>query len=127
MILERAVISLALLALLGIAYLMVRRWQVQRIGQTSGYGQRPALLYFRSDHCAPCVTQSRLLQQLPEQFTEQITIEQIDAEMERETAATFGIFTLPTILLLDRQGSIRHVNYGLTDAGKLARQVESVL
>lgn len=127
MILERAVISLALLALLAIAYMGLRRWHVRRIGRRSGYGYRPALLYFRSDHCAPCVTQSRLLQQLPEQVTKQITIERIDAERERDTADSFGIFTLPTILLLDRQGSVRHVNYGLTDAGKLARQLESVL
>ena len=88
---------------------------------------RPSLLYFSGEHCVPCVTQAHFLRQLPEQVTRQVRIEQIDVEQERELAAKYGVFTLPTTMLLDRQGSVRHVNYGLTDARKLASQLESVL
>lgn len=124
---ERIVISLALMALLVVAYSAVRRWHLRRASLSADRSEQPALLYFRSDTCAPCVTQARFLQQLPDQVARQIKIEKIDAEKDRETAARFGVFTLPTILLVDRQGSVRHVNYGLTDARKLARQLESVL
>ena len=128
--LDRILLSLALIALLFVAYRLVQRWHLVRLRAARlrvGQSPQPSLLYFWSDHCAPCVTQEQFLRQLPEQVTRQIRIEQIDAEKESETAARYGIFTLPTTMLVDRQGSVRHVNYGLIDARKLASQLESVL
>lgn len=132
MMLERFVISLALIAALLVAYrLFEARHKVRASSAKSAtpgdVARQPSLLYFRSDHCTPCVTQAQFLQQLPEQMTRQITIEQIDAEKERDVAARYGVFTLPTTMLVDRQGSVRHVNYGLIDAHKLTSQLESVL
>ena len=88
---------------------------------------QPALLYFWSRQCVPCVTQAQFLQQLPQQMLQQIKIEKIDAEEEQEMAARYGVFTLPTTMFVDRQGSVRHVNYGLTPVQKLVGQLESVL
>ena len=128
--LDRILLSLALIALLFVAYRLVQRRHLVRLRAARlqvGQSPQPSLLYFCSDHCAPCVTQEQFLRQLPDQVTRQVRIEQIDAEKESETAARYGIFTLPTTMLVDRQGSVRHVNYGLTDARKLASQLESVL
>jgi len=128
--LERILLSLALIAFLVLAYRLFQHRHLARLrlpGAEAGRSLQPSLLYFCSDDCAPCVTQAHFLRQLPNQVTRQIRIEQIDAEKESETAARYGVFTLPTTMLVDRQGSVRHVNYGLTDAGKLASQLESVL
>ncbi|MFW6069110.1 MAG: thioredoxin family protein [Chloroflexota bacterium] len=129
---ERILISLALIILLLVAYGLfqarhrVRVQKAVRRQVTLAMGQ-PSLLYFWSDDCAPCVTQAQFLQQLPEQVREQVRVEKIDAEKEREMAATYGVFTLPTTMLVDGQGSVRHVNYGLTDVRKLTGQLESIL
>lgn len=132
MMLERLAISLVLIATLLVAYrLFETRHKARASSATSPrageVARQPSLLYFRSDHCTPCVTQAQFLQQLPEQMTRRIKIEQIDAEKERDVAARYGVFTLPTTMLVDRQGSVRHVNYGLIDAHKLTSQLESVL
>ena len=124
---ERTLLSL-LLVLVGVtAYYLIKRQHVRRVPARSTPGGRPMLLYFRSDHCPPCVTQARFLEELPDTIAGQIAIEKVDVEREKKKADEYGVFTLPTTLLLDPGGVVRHVNYGLTDAGKLTRQVESVL
>lgn len=129
---ERILISLALIILLLAAYGLfqarhrVRAQKAVRRQPIMANGQ-PSLLYFWSDDCAPCVTQAQFLRQLPEQVREQVRVEKIDAEKEPEMAATYGVFTLPTTMLVDGQGSVRHVNYGLTDVRKLTGQLENIL
>jgi thioredoxin-like negative regulator of GroEL len=109
------------------AFTLFKQRHLRRATGGGVHGGAPTLLYFRSDRCAPCVTQSRLLAQLPGQLTERLAIKQVDAGKEPEVASQYGVFTVPTTLLIDRDGVVRHINYGLTDAGKLTRQVESVL
>ncbi len=129
---DRILISLALIILLLAAYGLfqarhrVRAQKAVRRQPIMANGQ-PSLLYFWSDDCAPCVTQAQFLRQLPEQVREQVRVEKIDAEKEPEMAATYGVFTLPTTMLVDGQGSVRHVNYGLTDVRKLTGQLENIL
>lgn len=129
---ERILISLALIILLLAAYGLFQarhRVRAQKAfrRQPIMANDQPSLLYFWSDDCAPCVTQAQFLRQLPEQVREQVRVEKIDAEKEPEMAATYGVFTLPTTMLVDGQGSVRHVNYGLTDVRKLTGQLENIL
>ena len=86
---------------------------------------RPSLLYFRSDSCAPCQTQANYLKNLEEEYDGQLIIRKIDVELEPEVAARYRVITLPTTLIVDADGQVRHINYGLTDTTKLARQLES--
>ena len=37
------------------------------------------------------------------------------------------MFSLPTTVLVDGRGQVRHVNYGLTDAHKLGRQLAQLV
>lgn len=124
---ERLLLSLLLVLAGVVTYYLFREQQLRRLSGRQAGGKRPVLLYFRSDHCAPCRTQARFLEQMPAGLAARITIEQVDVEREQEKANQYGVFTLPTTLLLDPGGTVKHINYGLTDAGKLARQVESVL
>lgn len=87
---------------------------------------QPALLYFRGESCAVCPTQSRVVDQLAEQWHDRLRIERIDAEREPERTAQYRVFSLPTTILVDGHGQVRHVNYGLADAHKLARQITSL-
>lgn len=130
--LERILITLALIAFLVAAYRLFQGRHRQRLQVTvdqraSLASDQPSLLYFWSHDCAPCVTQAQFLRQLPEQVRERVKVEKIDTEKEPELAASYGVFTLPTTMLVDRQGNVRHVNYGLTNAHKLAGQLESIL
>ncbi|MGB9634411.1 MAG: peroxiredoxin family protein [Chloroflexaceae bacterium] len=122
-------LTVLLIALGFSVYALGRRRHLRRASRQTGlirFG-RPAVLYFHSDHCAPCATQWRFLEQVQAQFGDGLAIEKIDADLESEKTERFGVFTLPTTLLMDAQGVVRHVNYGLADARKLGAQVQGLL
>jgi thioredoxin 1 len=128
---ERFIISLLLILLSTGLVFAFRSRHMQRASRVASAGSagegHPALLYFRSDSCAPCVTQSNYLNVLQEEHSGDLNIQRIDADVDREKADKYGIFTLPTTLIIDEQGEVKHINYGLAPTSKLAQQIESVL
>jgi len=125
-VLERLVIAL-MLALLGIGiFALFRLSHMRRASRATTALGKPAILYFRTDTCAPCVTQGRFLQQLQAEFGDRIAIEKVDADAEFEKAERYGVFTVPTTLIVDPAGVVRHANYGLADPRKLAHQLRTV-
>lgn len=126
---ERLILTLLIVALGTATWLWFRRWHANRL-QRSGIpgftdSDQPGILYFRSDHCRPCDTQSFYLEQLAGLFAGRLQVRNIDAERETELAEAYGIFTLPTTIVVDNMGRVKHVNYGLTVADKLAHQLAS--
>lgn len=123
--LERLVVSLSIILISTGALIAFRHLHVRRMGRTVS-NDGPTVMYFRSDSCGPCLSQSHYLQVLESKFDGQLNIQKIDADKERDKANHYGIFTLPTTLVVDRRGDVRHINYGLTAADKLAQQLEKV-
>jgi thioredoxin-like negative regulator of GroEL len=128
---DRILIALVVIVAGVVAYLLLQRWQQRKasaaavaVADATG---RPTILYFRSDHCAPCATQSRYLDQLAGQLGETIAVRKIDADTDADLASRFGVFTVPTTLVVDATGNVRHANYGLADSGKLAAQLRHVV
>jgi len=119
--LERLALVLLLAAAGVAAYALLRQLHMRRMQPANAAG-RPMLLYFRSASCAVCPAQGRYVDQLAAQWAG-LTIERIDAERDPDTAARYRVFSLPTTVLIDGRGQVRHVNYGLTDAHKLGRQL----
>ncbi len=122
--LERLTLVLVLAAAGVAAYALLRQLHMRRMQSTAA--GRPALLYFRSDTCAVCPAQGRYVDDLAAQWSD-VTIERIDATRDPETAARYRVFSLPTTVLVDGRGQVRHVNYGLTDAHKLGRQLAQLV
>ena len=121
---------LALLLALGLAaagaYHLLRQLHVRRMVAAPAAG-RPALLYFHADHCPACPAQGRYVDQTAAQWGERLLVQRIDAAADPETAARYRVFTLPTTVLVDGGGQVCAVNYGLTDAHKLGRQVAGMV
>lgn len=128
---ERFIISLLFILLSTGLVFAFRSKHMQRASKATSAGSagegHPALLYFRSDNCAPCVTQSNYLNVLQEELGADLSIQRIDADVDREKADRYGIFTLPTTLIVNEHGEVKHINYGLAPTPKLAQQIESVL
>jgi len=116
-----------LLALAGSAVYYAYQHQHKRRLKIELADGRPILLYFRSDSCSPCMTQSHYLEELERKFVNKFAMQKIDAELEPEKAARYGVFTLPTTLVVDREGEVKYINYGLTNTFRLSRQLESVV
>jgi thiol-disulfide isomerase/thioredoxin len=124
---ERIIIALALAALGYAAYVLFQRWHMARASLATIPAGRPALLYFASEQCGPCVTQARFVEQVSQQYGERLRVEKIDAIVESEKADRYGVFTVPTTLVVDELGTVRHANYGLADTRKLSGQLEDVI
>ena len=82
----------------------------------------PRVLYFRSEACVSCATQSQLWTQLDEATRQRVETVDVDAEPER--AAAYGVLTLPTSLIIDGEGQVVRINYGVVPPRKLMRQLE---
>jgi thioredoxin 1 len=114
----------ALLSAAGLAgFYLLRLAHVRRMSPVAVVTGVPTLLYFRSNTCAVCPTQSRMIEQVAAAWNGRLVIEQIDAEAEPDKAGRYQVFTLPTTILLDGNGTVQRVNYGLADDRKLTRQL----
>lgn len=125
--LERLLLSLLIVVLGWLAFQVFQRTHRRRVSTAAALPPQPALLYFRSDACAPCYTQAMFLEPVTEKFRGRVLFEKIDADIETERARQYGVFTLPTTILVDGQGVVKQINYGLTDSHKLSRQLETIL
>jgi thioredoxin len=63
-------------------------------------GDKPAIIDFYADWCAPCKTVAPILEQLASEYEGQIYVYKIDTEKEQELAAAFGISSIPTLLFI---------------------------
>ena len=61
-------------------------------------GDKPCIIDFYADWCAPCKTIAPILEDLAKEYDGQIYIYKINTEEEQELAAAFGIRSIPTIL-----------------------------
>ncbi len=64
-----------------------------------GSFERPVLVDFWADWCAPCRALMPLLGKLAEDYGGQFLLGKLDTEAERDLAAQFGIRSLPTVQL----------------------------
>lgn len=66
-------------------------------------GTKPAVIDFYADWCQPCKTIAPILEELSQEY-ENIDFYKIDTEKEQELAMTFGIKSIPSILLIPVDG-----------------------
>ena len=83
------------------------------------------LLYFRSQQCGTCAAQALYLEKLDD--AHRALVESIDAVQQPDVARQYNIMTLPTTIIINRNGDVRHINPGLTNPFKLTRQLEDLL
>jgi thioredoxin-like negative regulator of GroEL len=121
------ILIIVILALVGSgAYTAFKTFHMKRLGGLNNESKL-LLLYFRSDQCAPCVTQARYLEQLEKKWNGDLIVQKIDTDIEPDKAHQYGVFTLPTTILVDNVGQIRQINYGLTNTQKLSQQCSQIV
>lgn len=67
-------------------------------------GERPCLVDFYADWCGPCKTVAPILEELKEEYGDNLDIYKIDTEKERELASMFGIQSIPSLLFIPKDG-----------------------
>ena len=127
---ERILILVALAAIGIVAYRAFNLWKLRRINEhdqlfANFAPGKPGVVLFTAEYCYPCITQQKpAIRSLVEQMAVQII--EVDVEKNPEVAQRWGVLSLPTTFILDRDGKPRDINHGVTSTEKLKRQLEAV-
>lgn len=129
---ERAVIALALIGAAILLWQLYHRWSLGRLQQaaprdpllTGIHRGTPVIVYFTAPFCAPCRTiQKPAIERLQQELGAALQVVQVDASQDEEAASRWGVFSLPTTVILDQHHQVRHVNRGVTTPEKLRLQL----
>ncbi|MEM7336854.1 MAG: thioredoxin family protein [Chloroflexota bacterium] len=123
---ERIGISLGLIVVFVFGYWLFQQWQRWQINGRLHTTTLPQLLYFGSESCAACPAQARYIGKISEKWDSQLTIRKVDVDLEPETAVQYRVMSLPTTMLLSKDGAVHSINYGLTNSQKLNAQIEQL-
>jgi thioredoxin 1 len=123
---ERFLITAFILILLALLSL-VWRWYKGRLARSiegAEPADRPTLLYFTADYCAPCkFQQSPIVERLAIKLGDQIQVRRIDVSQQPDLATQYKVLTVPTTIVIQPGGTVAHINYGVTDQLKLEAQL----
>ncbi len=126
---DRLLVLLVVLAVTGMLWVVwqgIKLWlrrsiHVDRDTPNDG---RPALLYFHSDDCVPCrLQQSPIVASLRQRMGESVRFQEYDAVAHADMAGRYRVLTVPTTVVIAPGGKVVAVNYGVTQADKLRRQL----
>jgi thioredoxin 1 len=128
--LERIAIAVALIGLGALAYYLLvsaQRRSATIAAQHGGPLGQPALLVFTSPTCAPCkLQQMPIVDRLMAGWRDRVELRVIDVCEQPDVAAQFGVWSLPTTIVLDGAGRIEAINQGVASERKLREQIERV-
>ena len=86
----------------------------------------PAILYFTTPTCAHCKTVQRpAIQKVKQALGEKVQVIEIDASERKDLAHEWGVLSVPTTFIIDKNGQPRQVNHGVARAEKLLAQLEN--
>ncbi|MEZ4985537.1 MAG: thioredoxin [Saprospiraceae bacterium] len=68
-------------------------------------GTLPAIIDFYADWCGPCKMVAPVLEELSDEYKDQLIIYKVDTEEEMELSAVFRIRSIPSILFIPMEGT----------------------
>lgn len=89
-------------------------------------GDKPAIIDFYADWCAPCKMIAPVLEELAEEYAGEIYIYKINTETEQELAGAFGIRSIPTLLFVP-MGEAPQMAQGAMPKNAFKEAIDSVL
>ncbi len=86
----------------------------------------PVLVDFWAEWCSPCKMIAPILETLAEEYDGKIKFVKVDTEENFETPSTYGIFSLPTLLVFKGGERVDQI-LGARPKGDLKRSLDKVL
>ena len=126
---ERIILAIVIVAIAWLAYrglLLRQRRRAARGSLERAATGRSAVLVFTSPTCAPCkLQQLPIIDRILVDWRDKIEVEIIDVTEKPDVAAQYGVWSLPTTIVLDAQRSVIAINQGVAHEKKLRGQLAS--
>ena len=131
MMLERMVVTIALIiAGIGVYQLLLfaqRRRATNGTKREASTG-RAALLVFTSPTCAPCkLQQMPIVYRLMMDWRDKIDLDVVDVAERPKVASRYGVWSVPTTIVLDASRNVIAINQGVASERKLREQFEKTV
>ena len=68
-------------------------------------GDKAAVIDFYADWCGPCKAVAPVLEELSEQYKDEVVIYKVDTDKEAELSSLFAIQSIPTLLFIPVNGN----------------------
>lgn len=68
-------------------------------------GDKPAIVDFYAAWCGPCRAIAPILEELAEEYKDELYIYKVDTDKEQDLAAAFGVQSIPTLLFVPMEGA----------------------
>jgi thioredoxin len=89
-------------------------------------GNKPAIIDFYADWCAPCRQLSPLVEEIAKEYAGKIDVFKVDTEKERILAQKLGITELPTLLFIPAKGNPQ-ITVGALPKENLVKAINEIL
>jgi thioredoxin 1 len=126
---ERILITVGIMGLLTAVVTLggfIQRRKASTAAQALPTRRRPTVLYFWSEACTPCkLVQTPALDSL-ERETSQVDVVRINAVAQTDLANTWGVMSVPTTILLNREGQPVHINNRAVQLPELKQQLSEL-
>ena len=67
-------------------------------------GDKPAIIDFYAEWCGPCKSLAPVLDDIADEYSDQIHVYKVNVDEEEELAMKFGIRSIPTLLFVPMEG-----------------------
>ncbi len=85
---------------------------------------KPVLVDFYADWCAPCRTQAPILKQVKDQLGETVSIIKINVDKNPSAAQTYQVSGIPTLILFKKGKQVWRQS-GVVQAGMLTQVIKN--
>ena len=88
--------------------------------------KKPVLVDFWATWCKPCLAVAPIVEELANEYGDKVTFFKLDVDHNIKTAASYGIMSIPTLLIFKNGTPVSHL-VGLRPKGELKRNLDAAL
>ncbi|MFC2014695.1 thioredoxin [Chloroflexota bacterium] len=87
---------------------------------------KPVLVDFWASWCKPCLMVAPILDELAEEYSGKINFVKLDVDNNAQTAANYGIMSIPTMLIFKNGEPVSHL-VGALPKSELKKNLDSAI